>query len=247
MLAVTDDKVVIVGDSSNHVNIYSKGGKLINSFKLKGEKKPKPRGVLIYKEHLFITDKQNKAISRYDFSGDCKEEKKRVIGGNCGIAVNSNIGHIYIADEKNCRIRVLDSNLELLKEFGTRGYRKGEFDFPRDVAVANDGSVYVTDRCNNRVQVFSADGEYTREFGNDELKSPVGVCIDSNGHVLVADHDNQRVCIFNLKGELLTSFAEDEDKDIEFTDLIGIAVDNEGKIYTADYGGGRVQSFLLDS
>lgn len=250
MLTLTDDKIVIVGDSVNQVNIYSKEGKEIKSFKLEGKSKPKPRGVSTDGEYLFITDKSNRSVAKYNFDGTCiklSDGKNRTepleFNGCCGISTCIKMKRVYIADECNHRIQVLDLNLKPFFKFGTRGSKKKEFEFPCDVAVTNDGTVYVTDTGNNRVQVFKANGEYIRQFGNDTLGSPVGICIDDDGRILVADHGNCRVCVFNPNGELIDSFGENEKKKAEFVDLYGIAVDSNGKIYTADYGNHCVQVF----
>ena len=249
MLAVTEDKIVVVGDSAEHVNIYSKEWERIGSFKLEGKEHPSPKGVATDGKFLFITDKTNNSVSKYTFDGDRissigkKGSKPLEFNGKCGIAVNKRMGKVYIADQYNNRIQVLDSDLGFDTMFGKKGNQEREFDKPRDVAVANNGTIYVADANNNRVQVFKYNGEYIREFGNDDLYSPVGVCVDSNDHVLVADHDNNRVCVFNPKGELLFSFGEGGEGQGKFVDLYGIALDSDGKIYTADYGSNCVQIF----
>ena len=240
-----------MGDSAKHVNIYSKEWEHIGSFKLEGEKHPNPKGVSIDGKFLFITDKNNHSVSKYTFEGYCiksvgtKGSKPLEFNGKCGIAVNKRMGRVYIADQYNNRIQVLDSDLEFVTMFGSKGQLEKEFDKPHDVAVANNGTIYVADSNNNRIQVFKDNGEYIREFGNNDLYSPTGVCVDSNGHVLVADHDYYRVCVFNPKGEFLFSFGESGDGLGEFVDLYGIAVDSDGKIYTADFGSDRVQIFKL--
>lgn len=251
MLTVTDDKIVIVGDSDKHVNIYSKEGEIITSFKLKTEKsKPSPRGVSTDGNYLFISDRSNQSISKYSFEGFCiksvggvKGTKPLEFNGCCGISTNIAMERVYIADECNNRIQVLDLDLNFLFEFGSRGHQEKEFDHPRDVAVANDGTVYVADMNNNRVQSFDAKGEYITNFGNDTLYSPAGICIDNDDNVFVADHANCRVCVFKPNGELTDSIGKNEEKKINFVDIYGIAVDKNGMIYTADFANNLVQIF----
>ena len=250
MLTVTDDdKIIVVGDSAKQVNIFSKKGEKIESFKIKGEKNPCPRGISMDGEFLFITDKTNHCVLKYKVDGtfikSAGKKGSEPLGfkGRCGIAVNKLTGRVYIADQLNNRIQVLDSNLSFLHMFGTRGHQEKEFDHPRDVAVANNGTVYVSDMNNNRVQVFKANGEYIREFGNDHLYSPAGICVDSNDHILVADHDNHRVCVFNPDGEFLFSFGENGSEPGNFVALYGVAVDSDGVIYAADFGHDCVQIF----
>ena len=241
MLAVTDDNIIIVGDdSAEPVMIYSKDRKKFASFKLRGGKKTHPRGVSTDGTYIFITDRANQSISKYTFDGVLVKSVVGEINGNCGISINQRLGRVYIADQENSRIQVLDMDLKPMETFGRKGNGKEEFDKPRDVAVVDDGTVYVTDTNNNRIQVLDTNGRF-RQFGNDSLHSPMGICVDSNNRVLVADHhpDNRKIYAFNLQGEYLSSLDVNEDGE-EFTDLIGIAVDSDGKIYSADYGGNCV-------
>ena len=241
MLAMTDDKIIIVGDSDEHVKIYSKKDrKKIDSFKLQGGKNPRPRGVSTDGTYIFITDKINQSITKYTFDGAVVKSVGG-INGNCGISINRKLGNVYIADQQNSRIQVLNLDLEFLLMFGREGNREGEFKYPRDVAVIDNGTFYVADTNNNRVQVFDSYQRFITEFGSNRLHSPAGICVDSN-HVWVADHDNNRICVFDLEGGYIDSLGEkkDEADESKFIDLIGIAVDTDGKIYTADYGGNHV-------
>ena len=249
MVVVIGDKIVTVGDSAEHVNIYSRKLKKIRSFKIeRGEKNPCPRGVSTDGKYLFISDKANESIMKYTIKGRFIVESGNTFGGRCGIAINKKMERVYVAHESDNKIEVLDLNLDPILnglEFGKEGDKKKEFKQPRDVAVARDDKVYVSDTNNNRIQVFSADGDYITEFGNtgtrkDKLSAPAGLCVDRDNHILVADHGNNRVCIFDSNGKLLKP---NEKIEANFKDLIGIAVDRNGKIYTADYGGNSLQVF----
>lgn len=233
MLAVTDDKIIIVGDSDEHVKIYSKDRKKICSFKLQGEKNPRPRGVSTDGTYIFITDEVNQSITKYTFNGDAVKSVGG-INGNCGISINQSLGKVYIADQQNSRIKVLNLDLEFLHTFGKEGNQKGEFKYPRDVAVINKNTLCVADTNNNRVQVFNSDGRFIVEFGNDRLHSPAGICAHSK-HIWVADNNN-RICKFDLEGGY-----NGKKNEAKFINLIGVAVDTNGKIlYTADYDGNCV-------
>ena len=247
MVVVIGDKIVTVGDSARHVNIYSKKLKLMKSFKLREEKEKKkrkacPRGISTDGVHLFISDKTNKSVTKYTIEGQ-KLQSSETFSGCCGIAIDTEREKVYVAHQYAHKIQVLDLNLSSVLEFGTEGKKEKEFKQPRDVAVARDGTIYVSDTGNNRIQVFKADGEYITEFGEDKLSAPAGICVDHDNRVLVVDHGNHRVCIFNSSGELLESFGTNEETTANFKDLIGITVDSDGNIYTADYGGNSLQVF----
>ena len=243
MVAVIGDRIVTVGDSAEHVNIYSKQLRKMKSFKLRGGNEPRPRGLSTDGTHLFISDKANQSITKYTIKGKKIVESRNTFGGRCGTAIDTDKGRVYVAHESAHKIEVLDLDLNSVGlEFGEEGDQRKQFKQPCDVAVARvDDTVYVSDTGNNRIQVFSGDGEYIREFGKDHLSEPAGLCVDHNNRVLVTDHGHHRVCIFNAIGELLDTFGQNEEIKANFEDLYGIAVDSDGKIYTADYAGNNLQ------
>ena len=247
-IQITDKELIVVG-STEHVSIYSKDGKTLRSFKLKGKELPQPYGSSIDSEgFLLITDKSNSCVTKCTLDGIIitsvgkKGNQPLEFNGVCGIATNKTTGKVYIADRNNHRIQVLNSDLTF-SHFLKRGLHQ-----PHDVAVGGDGSVYVSDIYYNQIRVFSPKGEYIREFGNREndngnLKCPTGLCADSNNNIFVSDHGNHRICMFDTKGEFFFSFGKRGQEPGEFASPYGIASDSEGVIHVADYGNNRVQIF----
>ena len=96
-----------------------------------------------------------------------------------GITLDS-AGNIYVADNGNDRIQILDSDGNFLSKFGTTGTGDGQFDDPYDVALDSVGNIYVLDNGNIRVQKF------TPFLAVPSIAAPVitsptnGAMIDSN-------------------------------------------------------------------
>ena len=67
-----------------------------------------------------------------------------------GIAC-SNDGMWAVADWANNRVRVFNSQDRLIEIFGSRGNRKGQFNFLCDVAFDDNNELYVADTYNHRV------------------------------------------------------------------------------------------------
>jgi DNA-binding beta-propeller fold protein YncE len=130
---------------------------------------------------------------------------------------------------------------EHLFDIGKRGTAPGEFNLPRDTAVAPDGSVYVVDGGNFRVQKFTADGKFISTFGAigrqmGQFSRPKEAAVDSVGNVYVIDAAFGNFQIFNPEGKLLLAIGNRSNTDgpAKFSLPSGIAVDGDGRVYVVD-------------
>ena len=105
---------------------------------------------------------------------------------------------MYVVDQCNYRVQVLNSDLTFSSTFGKEGSGKGQFDIPCGIACDSTGEVYVADTSNHRIQVFTAEGKFLGMFGRrghdqgrGELTSPKYVAVDTNGMVYVSEGGNQ--------------------------------------------------------
>lgn len=122
--------------------------------------------------NLYATDFSADIIKEYDGSSG---ELIRTIGsagselgeflGPAGVTVSPNTGRIYVSDQYNYRIQVLDPTGDPLFAFGERGSEPGQLREPIGVEVDEFENVYVADSQNSRVQVFDKDGNFLTEFG----------------------------------------------------------------------------------
>ncbi|HEX3425032.1 MAG TPA: protein kinase [Acidimicrobiales bacterium] len=107
------------------------------------------------------------------------------------VAIGPDGKSIFIADETNNRIRVVNAN-RIMTRFagnGNPGYSgdggsaiNAELDAPEGVAVAADGDVYVADTGNNRVRWISPGGVITTLAGGTAatLGAPIGITVVSS-------------------------------------------------------------------
>jgi hypothetical protein len=119
--------------------------------------------------------------------------------------------NVYVADEKNHRIRKVNPDGAVTTLAGsTQGYGDGtgataKFSSPMSVAVDGAGNVYVTDFNNNRIRKVSPTGVVTTVAGAAikgdadgtgaaaKFSNPKGVAVDVAGNVYVADLANNRI------------------------------------------------------
>jgi predicted membrane-bound mannosyltransferase/DNA-binding beta-propeller fold protein YncE len=139
---------------------------------------------------------------------------------------------------------------------GSLGAESGQFQHPRDAAVAPDGSVYVTDSENNRIQHLSPDGEVLQVWGSfadvttglapgGTFNQPWGIAVAPDETVYVADTWNHRIQRFSSSGEFIQMwgyFGQAEQPEA-FWGPRDVAVDAAGRVYVTDTGNKRVVIF----
>ncbi len=137
---------------------------------------------------------------------------------------------------------------------GSEGKEPGQFQNPRDIAVAPDGSIYIADTLNHRIQHLSADGSVLEVWGTyadiskgddapgGTFYEPWGVAIGPDGTVYVADTWNHRIQRFTAEGEFISMWGFFGQGETPYA-LWGprdIAIDFQGQVYVTDTGNKRV-------
>jgi sugar lactone lactonase YvrE len=166
-------------------------------------------------------------------------------------------GKIYIADQGNHRIRVIDKGqVSTFAGSGQAGFTDGPaanamFKNPTGVAVDGSGRVLVADQGNHRVRVVYQ-GQVNTLAGNGQagfadgpvadasFNAPTGVTVDASGKVLVADRNNHRVRLVD-KGQVSTlagtgqpAYVNGASGVAAFNQPSGVAVNGYGVVYVAD-------------
>lgn len=151
----------------------------------------------------------------------------------------------------------VDHNADIT--FGSQGVEPGQFQNPRDIAVAPDGSLYVADTMNHRIQHLAADGTVLHVWGsfadlargeapNGTFYEPWGVAVGPDGTVYVSDTWNHRIQRFSAEGEFLSQWGFFGQGETPFA-LWGprdIAIDTQGQVFVSDTGNKRVVVYDAD-
>ena len=245
--------MIVTEDGRRCVSVFSAVGERLQSF---GSEQLIPHGVAVDDDsNILVVDTSQHCIQKFTSDG-----KLVTRIGKCGISqlefsvpigvvIHPRNKRLYVADQFNHRIQVLNPDLTSHSTFGRQGSGNGEFSNPTDVAFDSTGDVYVADLSNSRVQVFTANGEFLRKFGkigdgNGELRGPSRIEVSNENMVYVAERDNHRISIFTLQGAFLTTFGTKGSQPGQFNMPRGIAVDKNGIIYVCDNGNNRLQLFL---
>jgi len=243
---------VFVGDSVGRVVVvFDIPGQRF--FKI-GEQDPgaliMPLGLDLDKQgNLYVVDARAKQVMVYDWDGKFLRSiaKPEQLNRPVGIAVTPDGTRIYVVDmggvgSQEHRVRVFDAHSgEVLFDIGKRGSGPGEFNLPRDIALAPDGSLFVRAGGNFRVQKFSSDGNYISTFGgigrrSGQFSRPKEIAVDPAGNIYVLDTAFGNFQIFNPLGQALLAVGSRAERDAPAKFMLpsGIAVDEDGRVYMAD-------------
>ncbi|AVH70667.1 scytonemin biosynthesis PEP-CTERM protein ScyF [Nostoc sp. 'Lobaria pulmonaria (5183) cyanobiont'] len=169
---------------NNRINQFDSQGKFIRSF-ANGEFTPLipgrfffgPSGVTFDKTgNVYVGDFNGERILKFTPDG----KQIGVIGGTTGTAlgefqgvagtrISPVSGNIFVADQYNNRVQVLDPNGKPLYTFGSAGSGPGQLLQPIGIEVDDQENVYVADSINSRVQVFDKKGNFLTSYGKPAL------------------------------------------------------------------------------
>ena len=180
--------------------------------------------------NMYIADYSNNRIRKVDTSGIITTFAGTGVYGYSGdggpaiaaklyqpssVALDAS-GNVYIADQRNDRIRKVDTNgiITTFAGNGTGGYSgdggsaaSARLLQPSGVTVDASGNLYIADQYNNRVRkvdtlgiISTIAGSGTQGYFGDggnassaELFYPTSVAVDVSGNILVADQGNNRI------------------------------------------------------
>ncbi|MBT3010992.1 MAG: hypothetical protein KME41_04630 [Candidatus Thiodiazotropha sp. (ex Lucina pensylvanica)] len=199
------------------------------------------KGAVDAEGNVYITESDNNRVTKISPSG-----LRTIIAGNGlsgfsgdgGPAVNARLdspadvslginGEIYIADQRNDRIRMIDQSgiISTVAGNGIAGYSGDEelavnasLNSPSAVVMDSDGMMYIADAGNHRIRRVSPDGVISTYAGNDSrgfsgdggaaigasLNGPSAISVDQNGYLYIVDRLNQRIRKVGSQGIITT-------------------------------------------
>ena len=239
--------------------------------------------------NLFIAERSNNRIRKVDSSGvitTIAGTGERGFGGDGGPAVDAqlntplgvaadNVGNLYIADERNQRIRKVDSSGVITTIAGTGEVTFGgdggpateaQLHNPTDVAADGAGNLFIADRLNNRIRKVDSSGTITTVAGGGgalrdggpavqaQLRGLNGVATDATGNLYITDSSNHRIrkvdsagtiTKFAGGGEITFSGDGSPALQAQLRSPNGAAADGAGNLFIADQGNHRIR--MVDS
>lgn len=187
---------------------------------------------------VYITDRHRNRVLNYTIDGEFVAESPFFFPGPpavhldqvTDIAIGDN-DWMYLANEDDAQIVILDSDFDIIGTFGTQCVAPeipgvgcsdpdgagplvvgdGQFNEPAGIAFGLNNRIVLADTGNDRIQVFDANGNFILKFGSEgtgqgEFDMPSGVDIDPDSNIYVADTANDRVQVFNESGSFIREF-----------------------------------------
>ena len=193
---------------------------------------------------VFVADKQNQRIQKFDLTGNYlgeishNPEYPNRLNGPVDVAVD-NIGNVYIVDSSGFSVEKYSSSGEFISEWGQLNAVSIDLD--------GQGNVYVMDTVSQKVFQYSDVGQYIKDWEFEAYKDSYGGGIDfKDGNIFLAYSGNYFALKLNLNGSQIYRWGPTSPALEKFDDISGITVDNQGQIVIADEIDHRIQIFNTD-
>lgn len=255
-IAVDNAKNMYVTDGSGKVVVFDKDGNYIRSFGGYGKKPGSLRGALgisVDAEHdrVYIADRVRFRLVIYTTKGKFLKEVP-VLSPVTPMVYKDKV---YLATYGPIVIYSLDG--EKLDEWGARGKKAGEFDYPHGLSADKDGNIYVSDTNNTRLVVLSPRGEPIAAKGElpkgtelgqmpSEFGLPAGMVMDDKNRLFIVDAFDFSIKAYNLRGQQIAIFGGSPGQlEGEFSYPDGIAFLGDKTFAIADKFNDRIQVVRL--
>ena len=147
ILPIRDNKTVEDELQNNIFSFEHKYGKKYQAEELKIEGVDSPGGILCREQDILITDSENDILVEADYDGNVLQTIGKTGNGPLEFLRPGDItaynDKIYIIDQKNYRVQVLDADLNYLDEIETRIVDQNDPDFVFEHIAVNEDSIYL--------------------------------------------------------------------------------------------------------
>ncbi len=247
-VAVNSKGHVIVAEyTSGRIMIYDKNYEQIQTFDSRGNASA---GVTIDgDDNIYVSDREKHNVQKFTANGQflsavgTKGNQRLQFNAPCGLSYNNTNDKVYVSDNFNNRVQVLNTDLTFHSIINTIGLKQ-----TADISFDSVGNAYIANFNAHNVMVCDSNGKLLRKFGTKgngprQLSYPLGITVSNTDTVYVAEMSGNRISIFKTNGEFIHSIGSKGTKEGEFSGPAGIAIDSEGHIVVTDRESGRIQVF----
>jgi len=166
------------------------------------------------------------------------------------IAVGTD-GKVYVSDSGNARVQVFTPQGRFVRQFGSFGSGKGQFQRPYHLAVDATGDVYVADDQAGTLSKFSPAGRVLWHLGGASSSDPdlTGhfkfTGFDAHGRLVVVNDDRNRVLYIDASGHKVDAFSASTSGS-PTGHVCGATVDAAGNTYVSGCGTNAGPTLVYD-
>ena len=154
-------------------------------------------------------------------------------------------GSTYVTDGYgNSRVVKFTREGTLVKYWGDRGTKPGQFNTPHSIVMDRSSNLYVADRQNSRIQVFDTNGQFKQAWDLDGLTW--SICITPGPTQVIFVGSVGKVYKIDLAGKVLGTFGKLGRLPGWFDSIHAIACPDEKTIYVANEFSYRFDKVILD-
>lgn len=168
-------------------------------------------------KRLYVLDTPRNVLFMLDLQGNILRRLGKLRGHSLGrhatittpmdldgpteIAVGN--GRLAVLDAAGTRIRIMNLECDVLREFNIRIRTGSETAGPVGLGMDSTGDIYVSSAAESVVRVYDLNGHFKSSLGHPgsaagEFSGPSGLWIDIIDRIYIADTNNSRVQIFQL-------------------------------------------------
>ena len=166
-----------------------------------------------------------------------------------GLAVCDN-GNIVVAETGADCVTIFNKKGQIMRSFGTKGQKEGQFMSPRGIAISRDGHILVTDQ--HRLQKLTTNGVCVKSVGKGgtcgsgqlQFNNPRGIAVHhTTGQIFVADLCNNRIQVFNNDLTFSHTISKSGGNVQHIHRAYDVAFDHDGLLHVARWNHGCIKIF----
>ncbi len=252
MVAPSPEEIYVADPGAYGVHYFNSRNNDYHLIQLAGKRPlPSPVGLTIGPDkEILVTDSELGGVFRMKPDSDVAKPfyLQYSLKQPTGIAYDEKANRLYIVDTQTHTLNIYDGHGRHIKQVGSRGSGKLQFNFPTMMALESSEQLLITDSLNFRIQRLDRNGGYLSQFGKigaatGKMTRPKGIATDKLGHIYIIDSLIHALQIFDKKGRLLLHLGGQGKNPGEFWLPSGIFVSDNNIIYIADSHNQRIQVF----
>ena len=167
------------------------------------------------------------------------------------IAVSNRNGDIYVLENGNNRVQVLNSQYNSRRFIGNATRTPGELRNPMELALTPGNEVVVAHKYNPCINMYNSYGTLLKQFGDSSLQGYLceisNMSIAHMGQVILSDRGQKRMIVYDTDLTTMWTVGHRGTGRGEYSDPLGSACLNDGTVYVCDGGNRRILVYQRNS